>query len=184
LKIASALLMLLAAALFLLGADNAPPRYDANGGMLRPSDYREWVFLSSGLGMTYGPLQAPPDHPKFDNVFVSPAAYRGFLETGRWPDQTVLVLEVRESQSNGSINRAGHFQTGVLAMEVHVKDEKRFKGGWAFFSFPAGAASGKPFPETADCFSCHAEHGAVDTTFVQFYPTLLEVARKKGSLKP
>ena len=35
----------------------------------------------------------------------------------------------------------------------------------------------------ADCYSCHAEHGAVDTTFVQFYPTLLPVASAKGTLQ-
>ncbi|HYU45886.1 MAG TPA: cytochrome P460, partial [Terriglobales bacterium] len=29
---------------------------------------------------------------------------------------------------------------------------------------------------------CHEQHGAVDTTFVQFYPTLLEIAKKKGTL--
>jgi hypothetical protein len=185
LKILSALLVL-SAAVVLTGADNAPTRdavqYDAKGWILRPNDYREWIFLSSGLGMTYGPQQAPAGHPRFDNVFVSPPAYHSFLETGRWPDQTVLVLEVRDAQSNGSINRDGHFQTNLMAIETHVKDEKR--GGWAFYSFPNGAASGRPFAPTANCFSCHSEHGTVDTTFVQFYPTLLEVAQKKGTLKP
>ena len=37
-------------------------------------------------------------------------------------------------------------------------------------------------PQTADCYSCHAAHGAVDTTFVQFYPTLLPIAKSKGTL--
>jgi hypothetical protein len=31
---------------------------------------------------------------------------------------------------------------------------------------------------------CHTQHTAVERTFVQFYPTLLEVARRKGTLKP
>jgi hypothetical protein len=34
------------------------------------------------------------------------------------------------------------------------------------------------------CYSCHEQHAAVDTTFVQFYPTLLEIAKKKGTLAP
>jgi hypothetical protein len=34
----------------------------------------------------------------------------------------------------------------------------------------------------ARCYSCHAEHGAVDTTFVQFYPTILPVAQQKQTL--
>jgi len=36
---------------------------------------------------------------------------------------------------------------------------------------------------TTDCQSCHSQNGAVDNTFVQFYPTLLEVAKQKGTLK-
>jgi len=37
-------------------------------------------------------------------------------------------------------------------------------------------------PRSASCYSCHSEHGAVDTTFVQFYPTLLPIARSNGTL--
>jgi acyl carrier protein phosphodiesterase len=37
-------------------------------------------------------------------------------------------------------------------------------------------------PTAASCYSCHAQHGAVDTTFVQFYPTLLPIAKAKGTL--
>jgi aspartate oxidase len=35
----------------------------------------------------------------------------------------------------------------------------------------------------AACIACHTEHTAVERTFVQFYPTLLDVAREKGTLK-
>jgi hypothetical protein len=38
------------------------------------------------------------------------------------------------------------------------------------------------FPTTAECYKCHASHAAVDTTFVQFYPTLLPIAKSKGTL--
>jgi acyl carrier protein phosphodiesterase len=37
-------------------------------------------------------------------------------------------------------------------------------------------------PREASCYSCHEQHGAVATTFVQFYPTLLSVAKKKRTL--
>ena len=37
-------------------------------------------------------------------------------------------------------------------------------------------------PTSTDCYSCHAAHAAVDTTFVQFYPTLLPIATSKGTL--
>jgi hypothetical protein len=179
-------LALMAGAAALIGADQAPPadgpQYTNDGRLTRPQSYREWIFLSSGLGMTYGPL-ASPGEPRFDNVFVNPTAYRAFLTTGRWPDQTVLVLEVRSSQSKGSINRGGHFQDEVVGVELHVKDEKRFPGKWAFFRFGEGERASTVIPSTAGCYSCHQQNGAVDTTFVQFYPTLIGAARAKGSVK-
>jgi hypothetical protein len=125
-----------------------------------------------------------PDHSMFDNVFVNPEAYRAFLKNGTWPDKTVLVLEGRPAEAKGSIVQGGRFQSPeVMGFEVHVKDEARFPGKWAFFAF-TNHASGKLFPQSANCYSCHAEHGAVDTTFVQFYPTLIGIAKEKGTLSP
>jgi len=161
------------------------PQYTSNGQLKRPADYREWIFLSSGLGMTYGPtaMQMSTDNPDFDNVFVNRAAYKSFQASGTWPDKTIFILEVRASQSKGSINKGGHFQAEVNDIEAHVKDEKRFPGKWAFFGFPNGADTGKQVATTASCYSCHQQHGAVDTTFVQFYPTLIDIAKAKGTYK-
>lgn len=154
------------------------PQYTADGRMLFPSNYREWVYLSSGLGMSY--TAGAPNMLMFDNVFVNPEAYRNFLETGTWPDKTVLILEVRGAGSNASINKAGHFQTGDrMGVEVHIKDETRFSGKWAFFGFHEGTSPAARVPVEASCYSCHRDHGAVDTTFVQFYPTLLGIAKQK-----
>ena len=162
------------------------PRYTNNGHLIRPENYREWVYLSSGLGMTYGLSEnvAGSSSPRFDNVFVTPQAYRSFLKTGTWPDRSMFALEVRYSATNGSINKGGHYQEGVAALEIHLKDEKRFPGKWAFFGFGNADKTGKPFPANSACQTCHAKNGVVDETFVQFYPTLLPVAKAKGTLKP
>jgi hypothetical protein len=121
-------------------------------------------------------------HDMFSNVFVNPDSYREFQRTGTWPDKTLLVLEVRGATNKGSINKEGLYQNSqIMGLEVHVKDGTRFQGGWAFF----GDNDGKPakqIPVTADCYTCHRDHAAVDTTFVQFYPTLLPVAQTKGTL--
>ena len=37
-------------------------------------------------------------------------------------------------------------------------------------------------PKSAACFVCHTANGAVDKSFVQFYPTLLPIARAKRTL--
>jgi hypothetical protein len=68
----------------------------------------------------------------------------------------------------------------VLGLEVHVKDEARFPDNWAFFEFGDDGPAAMT-PRSAACYSCHEAHGAVDTTFVQFYPTLLPIARSKGT---
>ena len=132
--------------------------------------------------MTYGTPGKADDNPNFDNVFVNRSAYRGFLATGHWPDKTIFVLEVRASQSKGSINNGGHFQAGTVAREVHVRDDQRFSGQWGFFGFGHEAGAAKQIPMTESCYSCHEQHGAVDTTFVQFYPTLLKVAEREGNV--
>lgn len=157
------------------------PDYDQAGKLLIPADYREWVFLSSGVDMVYGPKAAATQgHSMFDNVFVPADAYRYFLAKGLWPDKTVLLLEIRGADTNPSINHGGHSQGQVMGMEAHVKDTARFPGGWAFFDVNDG--QGKLIPQTASCYSCHRDHAAVDTTFVQFYPTLLPIARSKETL--
>jgi Cytochrome P460 len=159
------------------------PVYESDGRLKLPANYREWIFLSSGLDMSYSAASSA-DHSMFDNVFAEPTAYREFVRTGTWPDGTSLLLEARGATSKGSINQHGKFQNGdVMGVEIHVKDTKRFQGGWAFFSFDSPGAA-KRIPATADCYSCHQQHAAVDTTFVQFYPTLLSIATLKGTLSP
>jgi hypothetical protein len=157
------------------------PEYTNDGRLKMPEQYREWVYLSTGFNMSYNPAMRM-GHDMFDNVFVNVEAYRAFLATGTWPDKTMLVLEVRGAESRGSINKVGSYQSpSRMGLEVHVKDEARFQGKWAFFGF-SGTQPAVMIPTSADCYSCHADHAAVDTTFVQFYPTLLPVAQNKGTL--
>jgi hypothetical protein len=148
----------------------------------RPDDYRTWIYLSTGFDMSYNPAMRR-GHDMFDNVFVNPEAWRAFQSTGTWPEGTIFVLEGRGAIDRGSINAQGRYQaTGLMGLEAHVKDSARYPGGWAFFSFDDDERSTAMIPPRAECYSCHAKHGAVDTTFVQFYPTLLPLAQAKGTL--
>jgi Cytochrome P460 len=164
------------------------PTYTGEGRLIRPLDYREWVYVTSGLGMTYGPAQQAGNRPPlFDNVFVNRTSYREFLSTGAWPDKTMFVLEIRRADENVSINNGGRTQGAMAAMEAAVKDLKRFPdGGWGYFTFdgPNGLVdAADPLPATASCYSCHRNNTAVENTFVQFYPTLMDVARRMGTIK-
>jgi hypothetical protein len=75
----------------------------------------------------------------------------------------------------------------LIAVEANVKDA-RLPNSWAWFRF-GGTQDGlkdsaAALPVSAGCLECHSKNGAVENTFVQFYPTLIEVARRFGSLKP
>ena len=165
------------------------PRYLNGTSLVRPIDYREWPFVGSALGLTYEAETASPDAPPiFTNVFVNPSSHRAFMETGMWPSGTVLVLELRRSQTDAAPNKGGRFQGDLLGLEAEVKDS-RFSDGWAFFNFGRGTdltevATPLAGDAAAPCVQCHTKETAVERTFVQFYPTLLEVARQKGTLKP
>ncbi|HEX5263186.1 MAG TPA: cytochrome P460 family protein [Phenylobacterium sp.] len=153
--------------------------YTADGKLQYPKDYRTWVYLTSGMDMSYSENAGGGDHHMFDNVFVNREAYEAFQKTGTWPDKTIFMLEARMAEPKASINKQGLTQTAVMGREAHVKDTKRFASGWAFFPFTGEGTSGPAFPQTSNCNQCHEQHGAVDTTFVQFYPTLQAKAQEK-----
>jgi Cytochrome P460 len=171
--------VLLAFCLVLLVAapeKNTPkPHYDAKGNLLRPTDYRDWEFLSAGYGMNYSP--APGGRALFTNVFVQRWAYADFLTSGKWPEQSMFVIDERDAESEGSINKKGHFQTDLKGLAVEVKDAARNPDKWAYYGFEANAKTAEAMPKGNECWSCHEQHAAVEHTFVQFYPTLKPVAK-------
>ena len=156
------------------------PQYASGNALVRPANYREWVFIGSGLGLTY---DKSTNSTTFTNVFVNPAAYRGFMNTGQWPDKSVFVLEFRASATEAPPNTTGRYQTRLVGIEAEVKDT-RFPDGWAFYQFRGSdAAAPLAGQDVASCVECHTKSTAVERTFVQFYPTLLDVARAKGTVK-
>ena len=163
-------------------------KFNDKGELARPADYREWVFLTAGLGMTYGPNAPRPGQPApFSNVFVNPDSYREFMQTGKWPNGTMFILEIRGALENVSINNGGRTQGDVIAIEASVKDTARFPdGGWAYFGFDDRAGqkpAAAPFPRTATCYSCHSKNAAVEWSFTQFYPQQFEVAKRLGTVR-
>jgi len=184
---------LLAAVVFALASGTclaAEPvlKFNDKGELARPSDYREWVFLTAGLGMTYGPNAPRAGQPApFSNVFVNPDSYREFMQTGKWPNGTMFILEIRRALENVSINNGGRTQGDAVAIEASVKDTTRFPdGGWAYFGF--GGREGlkveaAPFPRTESCYGCHSKNAAVEWSFTQFYPQQFEVAKRLGTVR-
>ena len=179
--IAGIVLGLLASAGYPVPQNDQPPRPQyAGDNLVRPEGYREWIYLSSGLGMNYN---APMGgDPLFTNVFVPQWAYRVFVESGKWPNKTMFVLEERASQTKGSINKSGHFQADLAGLAVEVKDSSKFPDTWAYFGFGPDAKTADANPKQ-NCWQCHDDHAAVEHTFVQFYPTLKPIAQKFGTYR-
>ena len=161
------------------GASNLPA-YTSDGKLALPANYREWVFLTSGFGMNYS--TGPVSNPMFTNVYVSPEAYKGFKQTGTWPDKSMFVVEIYSAASHGSINKAGHYQDAFHGLDIEVKDSSR-SSEWSYYNFNPGATAASALGGGA-CANCHTANGAVEHTFVQFYPTLLDFSIEKGLVKP
>ena len=110
------------------------------------------------------------------------------LFRSKWPEKTIFILEIRRSEEHVRPNAFGYTQAVISGMEAAVKDSaKNGANPWAYYSFDGSdglATSAKPLPATASCQKCHSENTAVEQTFVQFYPTLFEVAKRLGTVKP
>jgi tetratricopeptide (TPR) repeat protein len=182
LTFALALSIALVASRSRVAAANDPnqPNYTQDGKLVLPPDYRDWYFLTSGLGMNYSTGMSM--HPMFTNVFVPRDAVKAFKETGKWPDKTQFVLEIVQPATHGSINKGGHYQNALMGWDVEVKDSTRPQQ-WTYYNFDAKDTQADPIASTA-CLKCHSANAAVENTFVQFYPTLLDFSVEKGLIKP
>jgi hypothetical protein len=181
--LAGAAILLCAALVHAVASDEATgdpqPQYSGDK-LVRPEGYRDWIYLSSGLGMNYSASAMGPE--LFTNVFVAPWAYREFVATGKWPEKSMFVVEDRAAQTKGSINKTGHFQTDRVGMAVEVKDSARFPDKWAYFGFGNDDKTSAAAPKAA-CWQCHEDNAAVEHSFVQYYPTLKPIAQKFGTYR-
>ncbi|HEX7285631.1 MAG TPA: cytochrome P460 family protein [Candidatus Angelobacter sp.] len=155
------------------------PAYTSGGKLMLPANYRDWAFLTSGFGMNYS--NGGGHHPMFTNVYVAPEALQGFKATGKWPDKSMFIVEMYSPASEGSINKSGYYQNEFMGLDVEVKDSSR-PNEWSYYNFDPGEKQAEAMG--GGCNKCHAEHAAVEHTFVQFYPTLLSFAREKNLIKP
>ena len=161
----------------MFGAAPARPaaQFEGKDLLLRPEGYREWVFVGSSLGLRYTEGKKEPEHLEYKNVYIDPAAYRAYRDTGAFPEGTVLVLETAAGEEKKEPGLRGSFQKEFTGLSAAVKDRGRFPDGWAYFSFSDGPgktkARARPARKAA-CYDCHREKGAEDNVFTQFYPVL------------
>jgi hypothetical protein len=171
------------------------PRYAPSGELLLPNGFETWVFVGSNLGLSYTPdaaaaAGAPPPRAarqQFHNVAINKAAYDYFLANARFPDRTVLVMQVFEAADKEpkGVLAGGMFNGRRVGLEVAVKNMSRPDGKttpWAYYNFTDPSdrakvlASAPAFPDQA-CANCHQLHASIDNVWVQFYPALRDRMR-------
>jgi len=154
------------------------PHFTTEGALLPPVGWEAWVMVGASTGLSYADAPAPAVGTApgmFHNAYMQPWAYRAFIETGTFPEQTMFVLSFYEPSRKSTPARAGFYEGDRQAgYEVHLKKEGIDQTGWAFFGFGGGTAAGQKLPGTAACYSCHAKEAAHDNVFTQFYPPLRE----------
>jgi hypothetical protein len=170
------------------GPNAAAAVFAGKNTLVRPAGYREWVFVGSSLGLGYSQSRENREKPQnpekqrsemYHNVYIDPAAYREYAISGKFPEGTVMVLEMVSAEVKKEPGLQGSYEKDFMALEVSVKDSSRFEEGWAYFDFTEGMGSLKseaePIPQNAGCVSCHREKAATDHVFTQFYPVLKSV---------
>jgi hypothetical protein len=166
-----------------LSNDRTLPEYDAEGNLLRPEGFYEWVLVGASLGLSYSDRPRRDGGPgMFHNVYLEPGAYRHFEETGEFPEKTMLAMTLYAPGEKVSPSQKGYFEGEFLGLEIALKDHERFEEGWVYVPFIADSTGkmperSSPLPKETGCYECHETHAAYDNVFLQFYPVLRRLRR-------
>jgi hypothetical protein len=152
------------------------PYVNEQGKISLPKDYRTtWRYLGSWAV----PMKKAPGRG-FHDVFTQPEAVEAYKKTGKFPDGTVLIKEIRKIQGGKMTTGQVYWAGDIDSWFVMVKDEKgRFKDnpnwgkgwGWALFK-PADPQKNVSTNYQKDCFGCHIPAQKTDWVYMQGYPTL------------
>ena len=150
--------------------------YTAAGELVFPDDVDKWVHLGSSIGHGYSELAFTAADPGTINVVqIEPTAYRYLLEHKQYADGTLLLLTFYRTGVAPQPELNGFVQGDPVSREIHVVDRSRFAEERGFFLFPPGTSASAVVPAPNQCLMCHAEHGAFDSTFTQFYPPIRDL---------
>ena len=152
--------------------------FDANGQLVRPTGYREWIYIGAPLtpnDMNNGKAA----FPEFHNVYIDPTSWDHWKTTGEFRDGTLIIKELVSVGTKLSFSGNGYFMGDYIGLEALVKDSSRFPksaGHWGFFRFTTDdheklLTSSKVMPAEA-CAVCHQANAAQDSVFTQHYPVL------------
>jgi len=166
------------------GADKYEAEFTADGQLIRPARWREWIFVGSPLtpnSLNGG--EAP--FPEFHSVYIDPASWEHYKKTGEFREGTMLAKELTLIGATAATSGIGFFNGDLQGFEIAHKDSKRYSkdsGGWAYYSFghkPEPYANSTAAQPTPACAACHTAAAAEDMVFTQYYP-ILRAAKAAG----
>ncbi len=177
-KFASVIVTLFLSCLFGFASERTPssvpkPGMHGSSELLLPDNYRSWIELSPST-----PGLPSPRHKQLANkLYVEPAAYEHFNQTGVWPNKTVIVLEMRTGKP------VPKGQCDVMGLEAAVKDDTHFPDQWSYYGImydqPKVASAKVPEKVCGDCDE------QLDLMLAVNFPTLRAVINAKpASVKP
>ena len=175
-----------------LGSDPAypeidiPPVWSPEGHLIQPKDFREMVFIGAPL-TPHGLNDGKSNFPEFHNVYVQPAAFKAYRETGKWPEGTMMIKELQlvddpkgdfPDGSRVLPSGRGYFPGAVNGLDVSVKDSKRFAdtNNWGYFNFnhaPPPYLAEAAVKPVGECAGCHIANADEDMVYVKLYESIL-----------
>jgi hypothetical protein len=107
-------------------------KFDEDGKLLLPSDYRTWVFV--GATVTPNDMNGgKAAFPEFHTIYMDPASYKIYKNAGEFPEGTMMIKETLMIGGKKAPSGKGYFMGDFVLLAAGVKDTKRFGGeqaGW------------------------------------------------------
>ncbi len=158
--------------------------FNADGEMIRPARWREWIFVGSPL--------TPNDQnggeaafPEFHSVYIDPESWAHWKETGTFREGTMLAKELTLVGTTAATSGIGFFNGDLQGFEIAHKDSSKYSegtGGWAYYTFghkPEPYDDSTAAQPAAACAVCHTAAAGDDMVFTQYYP-ILRAAKDTG----
>ena len=136
--------------------------FNADGELIRPAGWREWVFVGSPLtpnSLNGG--EAP--FPEFHSVYIDPKSWAHYKKTGTFREGTMFAKELTLVGATAATSGVGFFNGDLQGFEIAHKDSKKYsrrirRMGLLLVWAQTGTLcelSGSP----ANCRLCRMSHG-------------------------
>lgn len=152
--------------------------FNDEGEILRPKNYRTWVFVGSGT--TPRAIDSNALFPDFQNIYMDPASYKFWKENGYYRESTIFVKELLRKGDTISPIGKGFYQGFHYSLSATIKDTAKYPdvpGGWQYFKFTNYEkmmlnSTSPPLGES--CYSCHSKTKKGYGPFTELYPILID----------